>query len=867
MLTKGLTDHTIRLLATIRQQSIWLRTLILVLAFGAEFLAFPHLIHLVGNGAAALTGILVLVGGLLLGSLGGLIAGLVAFPFNALLINTATGLSWMAALNGAGWLGHMVLLVVGVTVGLVADMAHRIHQELLQRRRIQQELRRNQARLRVLSDQVPAILWTTDPDLSITSIVGSGLTHLIPDRDSILGQRLEEFVKDSSRSQEFIQAHRDALAGKSVVREDLWRGRIYESHIQPFRNQAQEIVGTVGIALDVTDRKHFEQALQQQVRKQAALHRVATAGALATNEEDLIRQATEIIGQALQVDSFHILLLDEEQPRLFVHAQDGRTGVRVETPATLDSVYTQVTRTGQPIRVNDTWSHPEYKAQDQVNRSRLCVPIALGDRILGAVNAESRRPYVFTSNDQDLLAIFTEQLAIGVEKIRLFQEAHKRAAELAVLMELSTALRDTDRTETVMETLLVHSMEALKGVWGGIFVPGPKPDTLTIAWQMGHPSVPPNIALCINNSITGHVYRTEQPYLVADLARDAQTHSQIRGLIAEEQISAPLSAIFSPLRAGTECIGVIGISAAPGRSYSATELRLLSAMAEIGGSALNRADIMETLEQRVSERTRELAEANQRLQELDRLKSEFVANVSHELRTPLTNINFYLNLLSSAKEGQKKAKYMAILHQETQRLKTLIETVLDLSRLDATQAAGQASHEELVDMRSLVAQVMASHEELARTGEVALGLEMADGPLHVLGDHDQLVQVVTNLLANAINYTPPGGQVTVRTRTENDRICLCISDTGMGISPQEQEQIFDRFFRGERATAAGIPGTGLGLSIVKEIVELHGGQIQVQSQPGQGSTFRVWLPRAQEPSRTSRPPATSSSPRAAADGK
>ena len=866
MLTKGLTDHTIRLLATIRQQPIWLRSLVLLLAFGAEFLAFPRLIHLLGNGAAALTGILVLLGGLLLGSLGGLVTGLAAFPFNALLISTGTGLSWAAALNGVGWLGHMVLLVVGVTVGLVADMAHRIHLELLQRRRMQQELRRNQARLRVLSDQVPAILWTTDRDLTITSIVGSGLTHLVPDRDAVLGQSLEELVRDSRRNQAFIQAHQDALAGQSVVREDLWRGRIYESHIQPFRNQAQEIVGTVGIALDVTERKHFEQTLQQQVRKQSALHRVATAGALATNEEELIRQATEIIGQALGVDSFCILLLDEDRPRLFTYATGAHPEVAVETLASLDAVFAQVIRTGQPVRVNDTWRHGEYTSQDQINRSRICVPISLGDRILGAVNAESRRPYVFTRNDQDLLAIFTEQLAIGVEKIRLFQEAHKRAAELAVLMELSTALRDTDRIDTVMETLLVHSMDALKGAWGAIFVPGDKPDTLVIARQLGYPDVPSGISLYVNNSITGYVYRTEQPYLVEDIGRDPNAHSQIRELIAEEEIQEPISAIFSPLRAGTECIGVIGISAAPGRSYSATELRLLTAMAEIGGSALNRADIMETLEQRVSERTRELAEANQRLQELDRLKSEFVANVSHELRTPLTNINFYLNLLTSVQDGQKKEKYMAILRQETQRLKTLIETVLDLSRLDAAQAAGQAGTER-VDMGQLAAQVVASHEELARTGDVALRLEVDDSPLQVSGDHNQLVQVVTNLLANAINYTPPGGQVTVRARAEGDQVCLCISDTGMGIPPKEQGLIFDRFFRGERATAAGIPGTGLGLSIVKEIVDLHGGQIQVQSAPGQGSTFQVWLPRLQGPSRTSRSPATSPGARAAADGQ
>ena len=248
----------------------------------------------------------------------------------------------------------------------------------------------------------------------------------------------------------------------------------------------------------------------------------------------------------------------------------------------------------------------------------------------------------------------------------------------------------------------------------------------------------------------------------------------------------------------------------------------------------------EELEQRVAERTRELAEANEQLKELDRLKSKFVSDVSHELRTPIANLTMHLNLLERGKPD-KRGHYIAVLREQAARLGRLVESILDLSRLE--QGAAHPAFEPL-DFNALVEQVIAVQHLRAETLGLALIFEPCAHMPAVRGVFDQLAQVVTNLVSNAINYTP-SGEVRVSTCCDVERgpVCLQVEDSGIGIDPEDLPHLFDRFYRGQRASQSDIPGSGLGLAIVKEIVESHGGQIEVESQVGRGSRFLVWLPK------------------------
>lgn len=253
--------------------------------------------------------------------------------------------------------------------------------------------------------------------------------------------------------------------------------------------------------------------------------------------------------------------------------------------------------------------------------------------------------------------------------------------------------------------------------------------------------------------------------------------------------------------------------------------------------------LVETLEERVTERTTELTVANKQLQALNRMREEFVANISHELRTPLSSINVYHHLLTTRPE--KQDAYIASLRRETKRLEGLIEDLLIVSRLDREQAALQLKS---VDLGALVSEYVDDRAALAESRGLFLTLNPAQDLPAIECDPGLLGHVVSNLLTNALNYSNTGDRivVSVRSRQMDDRqwVGFSVSDTGPGILPEEQEHIFERFFRGKVGRDARIPGTGLGLAIAKEVVDRHQGRMEVESEgvPGKGTTFTVWLP-------------------------
>jgi two-component system sensor histidine kinase VicK len=232
------------------------------------------------------------------------------------------------------------------------------------------------------------------------------------------------------------------------------------------------------------------------------------------------------------------------------------------------------------------------------------------------------------------------------------------------------------------------------------------------------------------------------------------------------------------------------------------------------------------------------------LKEVERMKDAFVSNVSHELRTPVTSIKIFLDLLTTA-SPEETDKYLATLNRETDRLHHIIEDVLRLSRLDQGRLQPNIT---IVDLNELTARYVADRTPLAESHGLTIELLQQSDIPSTQADEGLLGQVLSILLTNAINYTPNGGKIGVCTQTSRlgtkQAIRFSVSDTGPGIPPEEQAYLFQRFFRGTAGRGSGRPGTGLGLAIAKEIVELHGGQIELESEgvSGHGSTFHVWIP-------------------------
>jgi signal transduction histidine kinase len=249
------------------------------------------------------------------------------------------------------------------------------------------------------------------------------------------------------------------------------------------------------------------------------------------------------------------------------------------------------------------------------------------------------------------------------------------------------------------------------------------------------------------------------------------------------------------------------------------------------------------LEQRVAERTHELQAANENLTTLGRLKNNFLANVSHELRTPLTSIMLYHELLE--KKPRESGSYIKHLKRETDRLARLIEDLLYISRLNQGYAPFNPVS---FDLNRLAQEYVTDRIPLAVERRLTLTLEEHNLLPNALADEKMTGQVLSAILTNALNYTPAGGSITIRTLAEESEgrmwVGFSVSDTGPGIPAEDQERLFERFYRGQTGRKSATPGTGLGLSIAREIVNRHGGRIEVQSagMPGKGATFFVWLP-------------------------
>ncbi len=325
------------------------------------------------------------------------------------------------------------------------------------------------------------------------------------------------------------------------------------------------------------------------------------------------------------------------------------------------------------------------------------------------------------------------------------------------------------------------------------------------------------------------------------------------------------SELALPLISRGEAVGALGIQSDKEAAFSEEDIVSFQAMGEQLANAIRNAQLYDQLqrelkqrkraerevrklnrelEKRVADRTMELQAANERLTALSRLKDEFLANVSHELRTPITSIMLYHSMIE--KKPAQASAYVSSLKRETLRLAHLIEELLYLSRLEQGRVNFNPAE---IDLSQILREYVTDRAPLAKQRQLKLMLDTNTTLPAVRADEQMIGQVVSILLTNALNYTPAQGQITVRTRTGERQgqkwAGFMVQDTGLGLTPEDQERLFERFFRGQAGRESAAPGTGLGLAIAREIVEKHRGRIEVQSEgPGKGAAFTVWLPTA-----------------------
>jgi PAS domain S-box-containing protein len=501
------------------------------------------------------------------------------------------------------------------------------------------------------------------------------------------------------------------------------------------------------------------------------------------------------------------------------------------------------------VNVVDDWRTAKNKNADQFNsagiQSTIIVPLLSSENRIGGMTIASPVVRKWTAEEIALVEAIGREVGSAAERAKLFKETSSRLDELEVVSRVSASLRLANSLKEMLPQLIDEALKTLGVEAGAIWLYDSDWGKLYQSIGRGWCTQTANLELDIHEGLPGSTFTTSDIFFSRDLAQDRLTSPTIRKFVPQGW-----SAIFLPIHSEQRPIGVIMASTKLPREFSGENARLLVTLTEIAGNAIHRMRLNEQLVQhaeeleiRVTERTAELQSALRKSQAADRLKSEFIANVNHELRTPLTNLILYYQMLR-AQPSVKADERLDVIGRELQRLRSLIEDLLNLSRFDLGK---MRLHPMPCDLNALIQTLVNDRRSLAEDRGLSLQINLLPGLAPIWFDEATIIQALSNLLTNAMNYTPHGGSILVSTLTgeyANETWAgFRVEDTGRGIDNEDMPHLFERFYRGKAGHESGAPGTGLGLAIVKQVVEHHQGRIEVENAiEGHGAVFTIWLP-------------------------
>jgi two-component system phosphate regulon sensor histidine kinase PhoR len=296
-----------------------------------------------------------------------------------------------------------------------------------------------------------------------------------------------------------------------------------------------------------------------------------------------------------------------------------------------------------------------------------------------------------------------------------------------------------------------------------------------------------------------------------------------------------------PLKRGREVLGTLSVVSRTPRRFGPEPQELMQAFADQAAVAIENARLFEEAHANLAR----VSEANRRLEELDRLRQQYLRNVSHEFRTPLTVIKGYAEYLTEAGPSEPAAQreVMRVITDSCDRVIDMVDTLLEVSRLE--QGGEPVLALASTDLAEVVRAAAAAVRPVAERKGVQFVLELKE-PLQLQADSGLLQHLARKLLDNAVKYSAPGSWVVVRARGEGESLELEVEDAGIGIAAEHLPHIFEKFYMVDGGIARRVGGAGVGLYLVREIVRLHGGKVDVSSRPGRGTVFAVTLPRTPE---------------------
>jgi two-component system, NtrC family, sensor kinase len=505
----------------------------------------------------------------------------------------------------------------------------------------------------------------------------------------------------------------------------------------------------------------------------------------------------------------------------------------------------------EPVQIRDIES-PEADEFDQYRdaarqagfRTLIAVPMLREGVAIGTLTMRRREPEPFTDKQIALLKTFADQAVIAIENVRLFKELEARNRDLTESLEQQTATSEilqvisgspTD-VQPVLE-IVVRNAARVCGASDAVIRRIEDNAMLPAAHFGSIPMSSASVARPITRaSIAGRAILERKTTHLYDLPNPEFVREYPEGALVQQREGYRTIVVTPLLREGT-AIGMIAIRRMDPRPFTDKQIALLRTFADQAVIAIENVRLFKELQ----ERTNELESKSRQLEAASQHKSEFLANMSHELRTPLNAIIGFSEVLSERMFGdlnEKQEEYLKDIHASGQHLLSLINDILDLSKIEAGRM-----ELELTDFHLPTALDNALTLVRERAGRRGIALHMtADERLdYVRADERKVRQVVLNLLSNAIKFTLEGGRIEVRAKPVDGSVEVSVTDTGVGIAPEDQEAIFEEF-RQVGTAEKKVEGTGLGLALSRKFIELHGGRIWVESQLGTGSTFTFTIP-------------------------
>lgn len=579
------------------------------------------------------------------------------------------------------------------------------------------------------------------------------------------------------------------------------------------------------------------------LRRLATLNDFALTVSSGRNLDQIARRMFALLSRSFGTELIILYLLSSDNRLLSEYRTTDGNMVSSAQSAENHRIAPLLSR-GQKLRLDEVEAGIQLPLYEKV-QSGLYVPLRFQGQTIGTLCIESLRKDDFDFYDESLMVVIASHLASLADYTRLREEAEGRARNLGLIHEVVQqviGLTDPREVAEITSDLLARyfAYELC-----AVFIADEKGKLTIVGFGGASPNVVrramKSFEYPVSGGITGHVFETGESVVVNDVLQDSRYRS-IKGWQAGSEMCVAI-------RDGSKILGIIDVESSSQNAFTHNDFIALESLAGILASVITSADQYQRLQVTVNQlrtmqvelRARMEAQrsAENRLVQAAKLAAvgEMAAGIAHELNNPLTSVTGFAELaLDTLPQDSQTRSDLEIVMREAARARNVVRRLLDFARQSESTRARASLNEVIED-------VVALSRHLIHTSGVELQLELENNLPWVLVDPNQMKQVLINLVHNALQAMPAGGEMKILTRSASragrDWAVVSVHDTGVGIAKPDQARIFEPFY----TTKGDQGGTGLGLSVTYGIVTDHGGLIEVESEPGVGSTFTVWLPQ------------------------